>query len=98
MDCVFKSKFLAEMTANSLESFSANIVNIAVIAIHIKSTNYLSSIMPGEICKHKTFLYFHYLNLTLTSISLFLINRFIKNVQLRKKMWNEVVALFKRNF
>ena len=83
------------MNNNSLESFSSNIVNVAVVALHIKSTTYLSSILPQEVPKHKIFLYFHYLNLNFIAIFLFLANRYIKNGLLRNRVWNEVVRITK---
>ena len=94
----FKNGFLAELDKSSIETLSASIAIVAAITIHIKSTSYLSSLLPQDICNHKGFIYVHYLDLNFIIISMFLANRFIKNSSLRKHVRSKVVALQKDYF
>ena len=81
------NKFLSDITAQSLESFSKNAINVGVLVMTVISASYLSQLEPEKICLYKNFLYLHYLVSISASVLIVILVEFINHKPFHKFLW-----------
>ena len=81
------NKFLSDITAQSLESFSKNAINIGALVMSLMSASYLSKLEPEKICLYKNFLYLHYLVSISASVLIIILVEFINYKKFHKFLW-----------